>query len=409
MAMKILFVSAYLPHGKVPHAGGRTHLHYVRRFAEDESNQVEVVGFLPPDELQTLDLKGEKFVATVMEYPSGKLGVILHKAWRFWLRFSPRARYGGVVSPFQERRLFSTLRRKALDGIQPDVIVLEWSQMALLASRIRELFPSAKIVSSLHDCLFQWAARTAESARPGFWKNVLLSRARFIREIEPAALRYADLVLVQSTKDSSLLQKVGISEECVQVISPRFVLPEAIAERSPSRDVVFFGAMDRVENYSACEWFLDEVMPELRRVLPGARFLIIGARPPAKLINRSREDVVVTGFVPEATAYFRSALCLVAPLLKGAGIKVKVLEGMAAGLPVLTNDIGIEGIPGLPGVHYLHCSTRDEYIREIVRLANGDIDGVAMGARARELVCYQFEIEESFRRLKGRLLSLLEA
>ena len=405
--MNILFISAYLPHGKVPHAGGRTHLHYVRRFAEDPSNQVEVVGFVPADEMATLELKSERFAATILEYPGGKWEWILQKSWRFLLRFFPKARHGGVVSPFQERILVSALRRKALVSRQPDVIVLEWSQMALLASCIKDIFPSAKIVSSLHDCLFQWAERTAESARPGFGKNVLLERARFIREIESAALRLADLVLVQSSKDASLLQQVGVPEERVQVISPRFVLPEAVSDRSPSRDVVFFGAMDRVENHSACKWFLDEVMPRLRLLLPGTRFLIIGARPPALLTRRSGDDVMVTGFVPEATPYFRSALCLVAPLRMGAGIKVKILEGMAAGLPVLTNDIGIEGIPGSADVHYLHCSTPEEYVRDILRLANGEIDGEAMGRRARELVCRQFDLKDSFRRLNGRLVSLL--
>lgn len=405
--MNILFVSAYLPHDKVPHAGGRTHLHYVRRFAEDSSNQVEVIGFVPADEMAALDLKGERFKATALEYPNGRLGSILHKSWRVMLRLFPKVRHGGVVSPFQERSLFSILRWRAQNGYSPDLIVLEWSQMALLAYWIKQVFPHAKIVSSLHDCLFQWAARTAESVRPGFSREVLLNRASFIREIEPAALQLADLVLVQSAKDAALLQEVGVPLDRVQVISPRFVLPDRVPDRVPSRDIVFFGAMDRVENHSACEWFLDEVMPRLRLVLPGFRFLIVGARPPERLTRRSANDVVVTGFVPEATPYFQTALCLVAPLRMGAGIKVKVLEGMAAGLPVLTNDVGIEGIPGSPGVHYLHCSTPEEYVRDIQKLADGEINGEEVGRRARDLVCGQFDLNDSYRRLNRRLASLL--
>ena len=74
-----------------------------------------------------------------------------------------------------------------------------------------------------------------------------------------------------------------------------------------------------------------------------------------------KPDVItVTGFVKEISKYFEQSLCLVAPLVLGAGIKIKVLEAMSAGLPVLTNQIGIEGIPAQNGIHYYYCERPQE-------------------------------------------------
>ncbi len=79
-------------------------------------------------------------------------------------------------------------------------------------------------------------------------------------------------------------------------------------------------------------------------------------------------------------------MCLAAPLLLGAGVKVKVIEALSAGLPVLTNTIGIEGIEAVNGESYFHCETPQEYADVISRLGNGEIDSEKVSAASKALI-----------------------
>lgn len=402
----LLFVSAYAPYAEAPHAGGRIHYYYVRRLAESSGFSVRVVGFVSRDELARVTWKREPFQVEPLTYPGSRLEQLCHRAWRAWLRVAPYARHGGVLSPWQEAKALAALDQLKEDGYCPDVIVLEWTQIALLAWAVKHRFPNAKLVMTEHDCLFQAAQRGLEQA-VGWWKRFVLSRrAAYVKQLELAALDLADLILVLNRKDASLLVQAGVPEKRIQVIAPYFQPIDCDRSESVTKDILYFGAMDRIENHSACHWLLDEVMPILRRELPGVRLVILGARPPESLVRRAGSDVEVTGFVADVRPYFAKSLCLVAPLKLGAGIKIKVLEAMGAGLPVLTNEVGIEGIPARVGSDYLHCDTASDYVKEIVRLGKGELDVGQLGQNGRQLVKREFELEGSFLSLRERLTAL---
>ena len=96
---------------------------------------------------------------------------------------------------------------------------------------------------------------------------------------------------------------------------------------------------------------------------------------PHESLQRYRSDkIVVTGFVPDIRNALSACICKVVPLRQGAGIKVKVIEAMSAGIPVLANTIGIEGIPAQNGIQYLHCETPNDYKTAFEKIAAGTID-----------------------------------
>ena len=101
----------------------------------------------------------------------------------------------------------------------------------------------------------------------------------------------------------------------------------------------------------------------------------------------------ITGFVENVEPYFETALCSLVPLLLGAGIKVKVLESMSAGVPVLTNNIGIEGIPAKDGLEYLHCETADDYISAITKLAGDEKLRNLLSENGRKFIKETFDYE----------------
>ena len=123
------------------------------------------------------------------------------------------------------------------------------------------------------------------------------------------------------------------------------------------------------------------------------RFVIVGARPDKSLLTYASDKVEITGFMDKVDPYFERCLCLVAPLVLGAGVKVKILEAMSSGIPVVTNHIGIEGIYAENGKHYIHCEAPEEYAECIHKLVN-DYKKTAPSGRA--FIRENYDLEKSF-------------
>lgn len=104
------------------------------------------------------------------------------------------------------------------------------------------------------------------------------------------------------------------------------------------------------------------------------------------------DKVKIIGFVESIDKIFSESMCFAAPLTLGAGIKIKVIEAMYAGIPVLTNDIGMEGIPAIAGRDYYHCSTPEDYADIIRRLCEENSTAVT----GKALIEQTFSLEESF-------------
>jgi len=108
--------------------------------------------------------------------------------------------------------------------------------------------------------------------------------------------------------------------------------------------MMYWGAMNRSENEDAAMFLIENVMPKLVRQIPDAKLYVVGNKPSARLLACTGKNVVVTGFVADPTEIFEKVRVGVVPLRKGAGIKVKTLEMLKAGIPVISSPVGAEGV-----------------------------------------------------------------
>lgn len=136
--------------------------------------------------------------------------------------------------------------------------------------------------------------------------------------------------------------------------------------------LIFVGAMDASHNIDAARFFAVEVLPKLQEIYPDTIFTIAGARPTQEILTLSdRTGVIVTGKVPSMVDCLHAATICVVPLRTGFGIKNKTLEAMAAGVPVVASDRGLEGLTvdgdGVP-LRALRANRVEEYIDAISRL-----------------------------------------
>jgi glycosyltransferase involved in cell wall biosynthesis len=231
--------------------------------------------------------------------------------------------------------------------LAPDVVLFDHDQMLqyLHATHGRRLGR----VALVHDVLFQGDERRAGAARHAAIRALHALEARRTRAWELAALAHCDAALTLSVKDARLLADAGLRRP-VHVMPPWIDAEWATrcawcAERKEPL-LLFWGAMNRGENVDAVCAFAAEILPRVRARVPAARFLVIGARPSPSLRRLAAHDprIEVTGFVSDPAPLFERALVSVAPLRLGAGVKIKVLEAMRAGLPVVGTSVAAEGI-----------------------------------------------------------------
>jgi len=170
-------------------------------------------------------------------------------------------------------------------------------------------------------------------------------------EVE-AVSAYDATVVVSPVEAEHLARTTG--RDSIFAIRP--AANESLLERErrdpASGKVIFVGVMDVAHNETAVLWFYSEVLPILKKAHPGLEFLIVGDHPTKNIRDLSSDPAVtVTGRVESINSYLDQADLLVAPLRFGSGIKIKILEAMAAGVPVVTTSIGAEGLGVEPGQH----------------------------------------------------------
>jgi polysaccharide biosynthesis protein PslH len=136
--------------------------------------------------------------------------------------------------------------------------------------------------------------------------------------------------------------------------------------------VTFVGAMDNLANIDAATFLSESIFPLLRQKYPAATLMLVGARPTAAIqALGERPGITVTGKVPAMADYLHRATVCVVPMRTGYGIKNKTLEAMAAGIPVVSSDRGLEGLlvdaPGVP-LRALRANQIEDYVEAIGRL-----------------------------------------
>jgi glycosyltransferase involved in cell wall biosynthesis len=136
---------------------------------------------------------------------------------------------------------------------------------------------------------------------------------------------------------------------------------------------------------------------------------IVGENPPADLNRSNRENIVITGRVPEITPYLDQAALVVAPLRLGGGIRIKILESLVAGKAVVTTSLAAEGLDIQDGEQLVLAETDDEFVTRIVELLDNPEKRLAIARRARAWACENIAWEQSVAKYETLYQGLLTA
>jgi len=200
-------------------------------------------------------------------------------------------------------------------------------------------------------------------------KNLAKTAEKY-RQLEMACCTSADRVfaITENEKRSILENWPNTRVDVIPNIHSASVSPHPWSMRE---GLVFIGNYNHTPNVDAVVWFVREVLPLIRRGMPGIKFKILGNNPPDSVNSLASHNVMVAGWVPDPAPYFDAARVFVAPLRYGAGMKGKLGQAMSLGLPVVTTRIGAEGMGLEDNVHALIADTPEAFSAAVLRL-HGD-------------------------------------
>jgi len=249
----------------------------------------------------------------------------------------PSRRWAQAVNPFLVLKGLTLILRE-----KPDVILCEhlWSSLHALALRVMGGMPLLLDDHNAEYIRFQRMGRKTSG---------------IIRILETLACRFANKVICVSDADKEHLTRLSISASKICVVQNAVDTAQyrpnpmvrgevrrelGLSDSSPM--LLFFGKLDYQPNTEAVEIVMREIMPRVLERIPEAQFVICGYNPPVDRYDH--RHVVFTGVVPRIEDYINACDVVIAPLISGGGTKLKIVQAIACGRPVITTSIGAEGI-----------------------------------------------------------------
>lgn len=252
------------------------------------------------------------------------------------------------------------------------------------------------IVHDAHNVEHRIMERHVETLAPGDPRRVLLSReSRSLRRYEAAMYRRARLVFAVSEVDAAEIAalaggRVPVVPVPIAVDASKVGALEPIAE---SPQILFVGTLAWPPNAGAVNYWLEAIWPRVKARRPDATCVVVG-RGESGLARRWERTAGVrfTGWVADVEPWFRSSRVMVVPVRAGSGMRVKILDAFVRGVPVVTTQIGIEGIEAQHGVHALIADEPGAFASEVIRLLDDRRLAEALRAAARRLVVDRYDV-----------------
>jgi len=250
------------------------------------------------------------------------------------------------------------------NGSEFDVIVLSRCQFARKhIADVRRYAPQSRIIFDTVDLHF---LREESQARLTGDPEVR-RKAQETKQHESVLIEQSDETWVVSPTEQELLEKKW-PEKSIQLVSNIVDVPGSKTPFTLRRDWLFIGGFLHPPNTDAVLFFLKEIYPLVSARLGDAKFYIIGDKAPPEIVALATERIIVAGLQRDARPFFDSVRLSVAPLRFGAGVKGKINQSMALGVPVVATSIAVEGTELRDREDILVADEPEDFARALIEL-----------------------------------------
>lgn len=233
---------------------------------------------------------------------------------------------------------------------------------------------------------------------------------RKLRSYEHRVLSKFDLNITCSDQDSSLLATEHPGVNCLTVpngVDTEYFKPEKSEYEDFS--LIFAGGLGWYPNLDAMNYFVDEIWPLLKMKMPNATMHLIGRNPTNKFLSLAKQDpdFLVHGFVDDVRPYLKRADVYVCPIREGGGTKLKILDALAMGCPVVSHPFATVGIDVEQGVTVEHASSPEEFYLKIERIFSDRDLRKRLSVNGPKLVSEKYSFESIAKRYSLNLKTLM--
>ncbi len=337
--MRVLLLTQVLPYP--PDSGPKVKTYYVLKYLARQ-HRVTLVSFVrdtdKPEYIRHLESLCEKVITVPITRSPVRdlafLGKSLLTSQPWMMLRDERAEMQAALA-----ELAALTKDEPFDVVHADQTNM--GQYALPFTRSRR-------VLDLHNALWVLYKRLAETtAYTSPMKYILLRDWRLLKRYEGELCRAFEAVTAVSEEDKAALMEAGARSDMTVIPIAIDTDEQAFIQRQPSGPhIVHIGTMYWPPNIDGITWFLDEIYPRVKAQVPDVRCTLIGARPPASISDRAKTDpsLTVTGYVADPLPYLRDSSMMVVPLRSGGGMRVKILNALSQGIPMVSTTVGCEGI-----------------------------------------------------------------
>ncbi len=284
------------------------------------------------------------------------------------------------------------------------VIILESAYLLPYLPAIRKNF-EGKVILRAHNVEFKiWEQLAASEV--GIVKKLFLRKlAKDLKTFEITNLKKVDGIACVSENDLIHFKSLGITAPfCSIPVSMDFDF-ENIPDIQKNK-FCFLGSMNWKPNIEAVELLLNKIFPKILEKIPEAELHLAGSYMSDKLMNLKQNNVFIHGKVTDVKAFFVENGILLVPLKSGSGIRIKILEALSLGVPVVSSAVGFEGIPIKNEIHGMIANRTKDFVEAAILLASNEEIANKMGQKGQVLAIETFNSNNISKKLLAFIQSI---
>jgi glycosyltransferase involved in cell wall biosynthesis len=348
-------------------------------------------------EIKNLSLETHKHPFDICSYPKEIQDLVnpeAHyidsrvKAWDVFLSFFKKESYH--AKRFKDLN-FELIIKELLETNQYEYVILESTFLMSYIHVIRK-YSDAKVILRAHNVEYQIWKQHARSENSILKRYFFKKLANDLKRFELSYINLLDGVFCISEQDRDFFRRRAVKTPTIVI--PVFMQVNKDLEVDYSNnDYHFVGSMSWKPNSDAVKWIINQISPELQSLFPNVKIHIAGSAMPKSMKNKRIKNIIFHGKVNNMAEFMSQNGTLIVPLKSGSGVRIKILEALSIGIPIISTEKGKEGINIIPKKHYLNANITKEFLLQMKLLNDNTEKKKSMGEDAKLFIEKEYSIE----------------
>jgi polysaccharide biosynthesis protein PslH len=401
--LKVTYLTSHLPY-PIDRGGTIATAGFIEAIAKCASVSVLVLTSAPyaAELIQAAENYYNQFCRSFVVHPVANLSPKKSRLLKAWHYLSGYPRHG-FWSAEAEAALIAHIKKTGCEILWCNSTFEAKYLAAAKRMRCRTVVATQNVESDLR--------RQQANTESGKSRWAACARWLDVRRLEKRAAKWADVVTAITDADLQHYRRLKPANRTFLLpfgYRNRDILVAAAGDETDQEAVCFVGSMDWPPNVTAAQFLVREIMPLVWETKPNTKCFLIGKNPGDEIKALSSNRVIVTGSVPSLSDYYRHVPVVVVPMRSGSGIKVKLIEALAAGSAVVTTSAGAAGLTVESGRQLMVVDDPAEFAKAVTYLLTNRSERAKLGTEAQRFVRESLSPIETERQVE-KILECLRA